>query len=297
MKQILPIVAITAFLAACSESEDQSGQQDAPDKVTGRTNQEDDREAEKEDLIGDLLSLGSVLVESADDVGQELFSLTEEEQKEIGEHFHKQLKSEHDFQEGSAQQARIRRLAAPFKRVLSRKDLTLKFFIIEADEVNAFSHVGGYIYFNTGLLDIISTDAELQFVLGHEIAHLELGHCERLLTYTARARGLGGALAGGLGADSAELISSLVYQTLCCSYSEDQELACDAWSYRAMRKSGVSHKDCCAMSRKFLRREEKAGSSGNKSPGSTGKLKSELDAHFRTHPPAKKRLEALEKLK
>ena len=63
----------------------------------------------------------------------------------------------------------------PFKAILSRKDLALKFSIIEADEVNAFSHVGGYIYFNTGLLEIISTDAELQFVVGHEIAHLELG--------------------------------------------------------------------------------------------------------------------------
>ncbi len=297
MKQILPIVAITALLTACSESEDQSGQQDTPDKVTGSSNQEDDREAKKEDLIGDLLNLGSGLAESVDEVGQELFSLTEKEQKEVGEHFHKHLKSEHDLQEESAQQARIRRLAAPFERALSRKDLTLKFFIIEADEVNAFSHVGGYIYFNTGLLDIISTDAELQFVVGHEIAHLELGHCEKVLTYVARARELGGALAGGLGADSAELISALVYKTLSRGYSKDQELACDAWSYRAMRKSGVSHDDCCAMSRKFLRREEKAESSGNKSNDPLDKLGSELDAHFRTHPPAKKRLEALEKLK
>ena len=173
----------------------------------------------------------------------------------------------------------------------------MRYYLIEAEEVNAFAHVGGYVYVNTGLLDIISSDAELQFVLGHEIAHLEFGHCEKMVTYAARARGLGAALGGELGAGSGELISTLLYQTLSCSYSEGQELACDKWSYLVMRKAGISHEDCCAMSRKFLRREGTARAPGKRQKGPADKFTSELDHHFRTHPSAKERLEALEELR
>jgi putative metalloprotease len=297
MKQILTIAGFIIFFGACSKNEAHSERQETESKFSESTDKGADETATKEDLIGGLFDLGSALVKSADEVGQELFQLTEKEQKDIGERLHKKLKSEHKFQEGSRQLERIKKLSMPFKAILSRKDLALKFSIIEADEVNAFSHVGGYIYFNTGLLEIISTDAELQFVVGHEIAHLELGHCEKLLTYAVRAEGLGNELGGALGAESAGTIASLAYRALSSGYSEDQELACDAWAYRAMRKSGMTHIDCCAMSRKFLEREDKAEDPGNKSGDPIDKLHSELDAHFRTHPHAKKRLNALEQLK
>jgi predicted Zn-dependent protease len=38
--------------------------------------------------------------------------------------------------------------------------VALSFHILNLDEVNAFSHLGGYIYINKGLLEIIETDAK-----------------------------------------------------------------------------------------------------------------------------------------
>jgi|TARA_B100001971_G_scaffold29670_1_gene24026 predicted Zn-dependent protease len=305
------LILVMVLLNACSKTEEgkvsQSGPLDQPKLRTKPKQAEipvaflalnDDKKPKQDDLIGNLFRLGSSLAKSADEIGQEIFGLSAKEQKEIGERLHKKLKSKHGLQEDSAQLARIKRLAAPFQKQMKRKGMKLSFHILDLDEVNAFSHVGGYIYLNKGFLKIIETDEELQFVIGHEIAHLDLGHCEKLLTYAVRAKDLGDELGGALGAEAAESIAAVAYEALSAGYSEEQELDCDAWSYRAMRKDGCPHKDCIAMTQKFLEREKaESKTDTGKSDDSIDQLATEVDNHFRTHPPAKKRLETLEKLK
>jgi len=243
------------------------------------------------DPLGSLFELGSSLAKSADEIGQAMFGLTGKEQKEIGQRLHRKIKAKHGLKNDPAQLARIQKLAAPFLKQMKRKNLAVSFYVLNSDKVNAFSHVGGHIYLNKGLLEIIETDAELQFVIGHEIAHLELGHCEKLLTYAVRAKGLGDELGGTLGAEAAEAIAGLAYQALSAGYSEEQELACDAWAFHPMRKNGCTHPECTAMIRKFMEREK-----GKTEEKSEDRLSEAINNHFRTHPPAKKRLEALEKL-
>ena len=252
----------------------------------------DDEKPKPKDPLGSLFELGSSLAKSADEIGQAMFGLTEKEQKEIGQRLHRKIKAKHGLKNDSAPLARIKKLAAPFLKQMKRKDLAVSFYVLNSDEVNAFSHVGGHIYLNKGLLEIIETDAELQFVLGHEIAHLELGHCEKLLTYAVRAKGLGDELGGTLGAEAAEAIAGLAYQALSAGYSEEQELACDAWAFHPMRKNGCTHPECTAMIRKFMEREK-----GKTEEKSEDRLSEAINNHFRTHPPATKRLEALKKLK
>ena len=105
-------------------------------------------------------------------------------------------------------------------------------------------------------------------------------------------------MGGALGAEAAESIAAVAYEALSAGYSEKQELDCDAWSYRAMRKDGCPHKDCIAMTQIFLEREKaESKTDTGKSGDSIDRLATEVDNHFRTHPPAKKRLEALENLK
>ena len=297
------MVLVMLLLNACGKTEETNTSQSSPTAQTlskakpepvglpvTSASPKDDKKPKQDDLIGNLFQLGSSLAKSADEIGQEILGLSAREQKEIGERLHKKLKSRHGLQEDSAQLARIKELAAPFQKHMKRKDVTLSFHILNLDEVNAFSHVGGYIYVNKGFLKVFETDAQLQFVIGHEIAHLDLGHCEKLLTYAVRAKGLGDELG--------EALAAVAYEALSAGYSEKQELACDAWSYRAMRKDGCPHKDCIAMTQKFLEREKaESKTDTGKSDNPIDQLTTEVDNHFRTHPPAKKRLEELEKLK
>ncbi|MCL5105108.1 MAG: M48 family metalloprotease [Armatimonadetes bacterium] len=55
------------------------------------------------------------------------------------------------------------------------------FKVVEDKDVNAFALPGGYVYVNTGLLEIAETDDELAGVLAHEIAHVAHHHTVRLL--------------------------------------------------------------------------------------------------------------------
>ena len=50
------------------------------------------------------------------------------------------------------------------------------FGIVRSKEVNAFSTPGGNVLITTGLLEQLNDEAELAFVLGHEIAHADYEH-------------------------------------------------------------------------------------------------------------------------
>ena len=54
---------------------------------------------------------------------------------------------------------------------------------MDSNEVNAFSHPGGYVYVNRGLFDLVGEDEDyaLQFAVGIEIAHVDLQHAMKCL--------------------------------------------------------------------------------------------------------------------
>jgi predicted Zn-dependent protease len=62
-----------------------------------------------------------------------------------------------------------------------RPDLKWYFGVLESDDVNAFALPGGYVFLTKGLLALLSTEAELAGVLGHEIAHVMLQHHLKVL--------------------------------------------------------------------------------------------------------------------
>ena len=78
---------------------------------------------------------------------------------------------------------RLLHAAEPFLERLTRKEIRYTFEVMDSDEVNAFSHPGGYVYVNRGLFDLIGEDEDyaLQFAVGIEIAHVELRHAIKCL--------------------------------------------------------------------------------------------------------------------
>ena len=53
--------------------------------------------------------------------------------------------------------------------------LDYKFYIIDSEDINAYALLGGHIFVNKGLLDSF-TEAELAFVLAHEVGHICARH-------------------------------------------------------------------------------------------------------------------------
>jgi predicted Zn-dependent protease len=64
----------------------------------------------------------------------------------------------------------------------ARKDVPYSIKIINEDDPNAFSTLGGYVYVNEGMLDFVQSDDELAGVIGHETGHIERRHTVTMQT-------------------------------------------------------------------------------------------------------------------
>jgi len=175
-----------------------------------------------------------------------------------------------------------------------RKGITFQFALVDSLVTNACSTLGGYIFINRGLLNFAKTDAELQFVIGHEIAHVELRHCARQLTYAIRAQQVGEAAEKDAG-KLAGNVTQLAYSLLSVGNSQEQEFAADEWAYKAMRQIGRTKADATSMARLFAAQARERAETSFSSAGTT-KIAAGWERHFQTHPPAGERLQRLERL-
>ena len=154
----------------------------------------------------------------------------------------------------AAVQARVREAG---ERVLSRWPLPLRgyryrFTVVEAAEPNAVACPGGWIFVHDGLLELCESDLELEAILAHEIAHVELRHGLRQMRSAekaARLGALGGLLAAGVAAsqDNADaaalavgataIVASLATELALAGYSRDMEMEADAAAVHYLSRS------------------------------------------------------------
>src|ERR1700742_2215056 len=73
--------------------------------------------------------------------------------------------------EDQAVQDYVQRVGARVAAQTPIASWNFKFFVLDDDEVNAFTPGGGYVYIHRGLLNYLNSEAELAAVLGHEIGH------------------------------------------------------------------------------------------------------------------------------
>jgi predicted Zn-dependent protease len=235
--------------------------------------------------------------QTIDETGQGALALSVDEEMAYGREVHQLILSRHKVYPPAEARERVERLAAPIVRAVGRPEIAYTFAVLENEEVNAFSHLGGFVYVHKGLLDMVQSDDELQFVLAHEIGHVDLGHCVKQLTYTARAAALADKFGrpGEIGVQAIQL----AYQLIALGYSEDKEFEADGSAYRSLLALGVGHEEALSFPRRFRDYLAKHAADPPKPKPSTPweAAAQEVEAHLRTHPPAGERVERLERMK
>jgi len=150
--------------------------------------------------------------------------LTHEDEVKIGKAVHQVIRQHHRVLPPSAEalfRDHLHTLVLPLLELRSRKDGDPKIYLISSGDAFAFSHLGGYIYVSTYLFRLVPEDVELEFILAHEIAHLDLRH-----GIEKAARELG---AEAHRADQPGFVQR-IYHQIAEGYDSEQEYAADKWA-------------------------------------------------------------------
>lgn len=143
-------------------------------------------------------------------------------------------------------------MVKPIFKVAGLKEKSAKIFVINSDEINAFTIGNGYIFINSGLLLKFKNPMQVIAVLSHETAHIAAGHINRLMAGVLnRQRNAMGAVFAGLLATiltrsekamAAVLGYLMTDEALFLRYSREQELAADSLGALYMEKLGYDPK-------------------------------------------------------
>jgi predicted Zn-dependent protease len=128
-----------------------------------------------------------------------------------------------------------RRVAAHAKRKLN-----YRFHLIGDDNlINAFALPGGHVFIGQGLVDQMTSEDELAFVLGHELEHIDHYHAIERVQIEAKLKSLNLDIVS----DMAEIPISL-WQA---GYSKDQEFEADREGLRIASAAGYSSQGAVMM--------------------------------------------------
>lgn len=115
-----------------------------------------------------------------------------------------------------------------------------KFFVIDDENINAFTTGCCNVYVNRGLLVNLNSEAELAGVLGHEIGHVTARHPARRQT-RGMAASLGAMAAAILtGSNAVGQLASIGGQAWMMGYGRENEMEADRLGLKYMVKAGYN---------------------------------------------------------
>jgi predicted Zn-dependent protease len=122
-----------------------------------------------------------------------------------------------------------------------RPDLPWQFRVVDDPTPNAFALPGGFIYLTRGMMNLLTSEAELAGVLGHEIAHVTARHAVSQISRQQLAQfglGLGSIFFPAVQSLSPAIGAGL--QLLFLKYSRDDERQADGLGFQYMAQEGYA---------------------------------------------------------
>jgi predicted Zn-dependent protease len=171
-----------------------------------------------------------------------------------------------------------------------RPGIEYRFRVVESPEINAFALPGGQVFVTSGMLAFLGSEAELAFVLGHEIAHVDQRHAiEALVTQIALER---------IGLGDVGRVADLPLTLVRRGYRKYQELEADGAGLHLAAAAGYEPDAAVAPFRRLDDRRRQPGSRGRANPigEAAGAVVTGLGSYFDSHPVTADRIARLEQL-
>lgn len=115
------------------------------------------------------------------------------DEEKLGRDYAKQVEQEAKLVEDKAMIQRVDAIGQALAKIANENEVKARygssaiskfkytFKVVDDKDVNAFSLPGGYIYVNSGLVELAQSDDEIAGVLAHEIAHASHHHMVQLI--------------------------------------------------------------------------------------------------------------------
>ncbi|MBZ5580942.1 MAG: M48 family metalloprotease [Acidobacteriia bacterium] len=158
------------------------------------------------------------------------------------------------------------------------------FTVLENDNLNAFALPGGYVFVNTGLIEIADEEDELAGAMAHEIAHVAARHMTRQATRSQLANILSAPLSillGGTGGYAARQAAGVAIPMTFLSFDRKAEAEADYLGVQYLYAAGYDPTGTISIFEKMEALERKR-------PGT-------ISALFSTHPPDRERIRKTQK--
>lgn len=215
------------------------------------------------------------------------FPLSTEEERKIGEGIDRTLVSSSSPTASARELTQIFQAdgaAAAASPLVQRFRGRYAFRAVPSGSLNAFAVPGGFVYATEPLLQKLGTDTDaMLFVVGHEIGHIELGHCADAYRLRAGDRDPITGMLGGL------LSVGRIFAEI--HFSSTQELEADAFAVNLVKSL---KRDPRGALRVFDALGLKADGDTKRDPGAV--IVEGVGGYFQTHPGAWERRAAIERM-
>lgn len=176
------------------------------------------REVPRQDMqLSPLVDRGTEVLQALDVVGRSLTVISEAEERRYGQAMAELIETEID----PANQAYLQGVLATLleSAELRRAETDYEIRLVRSYIPNAWALPGGFLYVTRGLMEWVTSEAELAAIIGHEIAHVDRGHCAARIQYREAAKEVSGELGGWL--------ASWAYDFYSVGYRDEEEEEAD----------------------------------------------------------------------
>jgi predicted Zn-dependent protease len=149
------------------------------------------------------------------------------------------------------------------------------FYVVQKDEVNAFTLPGGNIVIYSGLLKFCNTPEELAAVLAHELGHAQKRH---VITKLVNELGITFVLSVMTGGNRT-LIRELFRTVLSGSFSREQEKEADSFGFNLLEKASIEPSTFSDFFRRLSKEKEEDGKMAemlNTHPNNSSRIRAAL---------------------
>lgn len=168
---------------------------------------------------------------------RQLSFISESQEVQLGRESAQQVERTLGIVDDRELQTYVSRMGQQLTAASERPDLPWEFHVVDDPAANAFALPGGFIYITRGMVNLLTSEAELASVLGHEIGHVAARHSvNRISKQQLTQLGLG---LGGVFFPTVQELSPLIgtgLNLLFLKYSRDDEREADELGFKYIRK-------------------------------------------------------------